>query len=137
MGHNEPMSKGPVVTAVVAGLAMVGAVYAFLANASPYVTIPQAMSADAQGVHVVGAVDRNTIHNDIANHALLFDLTDTKGHRMSVCYTGVIPQDFSDAPQVVVIGGMSHDKFLATDMQVKCPSKYDSKSSQSGSGTRS
>ena len=51
-------------------------------------------------------------------------MTDSKGIRKQVLYNGTKPQDFERAEQIVVIGRMEGETFHASQILMKCPSKY-------------
>ena len=55
---------------------------------------------------------------------LKFSLKDTKGDVMPVEYRGVIPGNFDQAVSIVAIGEYKGDHFEASQLLVKCPSKY-------------
>ena len=119
--------KGPVVTAVVASLAMAGVVGAFMSNASPYVTVAQAKSTGGDNLHLVGVLQKETFRQDITNGHITFDLKDTDGKTIQVEHIGSRPASLMDADKVVAIGSIKGDRFVSHDLLVKCPSKYDEK----------
>lgn len=121
----EGMQKGAVVTMVVAGLAMVGVVYAFVANASPYVTIAQAKTAKGGDFHVVGDLDKRSLHTDVARRVMTFDMSDDHGDKMHVLYTGEPPANMGDAVRIVAVGQAENGVFNAHKLEFKCPSKYE------------
>ncbi|CAN5656962.1 hypothetical protein BH11ARM2_BH11ARM2_30210 [soil metagenome] len=121
------MKVGPVLTAVVAAGAMVAVISAFAANASPYVTFKQARAAGGDRLHVIGTVDKDSIHQDVMKHTLSFRLTDDQKTTMEVVHTGDLPNNLSEAPKIVAIGGIEGDTFHSTELILKCPSKYDEK----------
>ncbi len=47
------------------------------------------------------------------------------GTSIRVNYTGTFPQAFSNTGRVVVIGRIENGVFHATEMNVKCPTKYE------------
>lgn len=53
-----------------------------------------------------------------------FFLKDADGKENKVVLLASKPQDFERSEQVVVTGYMKDGDFLATDMLMKCPSKY-------------
>jgi cytochrome c-type biogenesis protein CcmE len=121
--------KGPVVTAVVAGLAMTGVVGAFMSNASPYVTVAQARTNGGDNLHLAGVLQKESYHQDIANGHITFNLKDTDGATILVEHVGVRPPSLLEADKVVAVGALSpkKDRFVSHDLLVKCPSKYDEK----------
>jgi cytochrome c-type biogenesis protein CcmE len=40
------------------------------------------------------------------------------------------PQDFDKSEQIVVVGKLSGDRFMATQILMKCPSKYNNPKDQ-------
>jgi cytochrome c-type biogenesis protein CcmE len=51
-------------------------------------------------------------------------MTDTIGTEKRVFYNGTKPQDFEKAERIVVVGKMKGDDFIASQVLMKCPSKY-------------
>jgi len=58
-----------------------------------------------------------------ANH-FSFYMKDEKGEIRQVIYNGTKPQDFEKSEKLVLIGKMDKDKFYASKILMKCPSKY-------------
>ena len=53
-----------------------------------------------------------------------FYLRDVEGSETKVVLLGAKPQDFELSEQLVLTGKMKGQEFLATEMLMKCPSKY-------------
>ncbi len=53
-----------------------------------------------------------------------FYLKDTDGEERKVVLLAAKPQDFEKSESIVLTGQMKEDTFIATDMLMKCPSKY-------------
>lgn len=53
-----------------------------------------------------------------------FYIKDTEGEERKVVLLSGKPQDFELSEQIVLTGQMKGDEFVATDMLMKCPSKY-------------
>ena len=95
----------------------------FKSNLTPYVSFDAAMSGH-QKVQVAGElVQSSSAYVKDANE-LSFIMTNKKGEQMRVLYKGVKPGNFEDAKEIVVIGSYHDGAFHATQMLVKCPSKY-------------
>ena len=120
-------AKGPIVTAVVAGLAMVGVVGAFASNASPYVTVDQARNVGGDSLHLAGTLVKDSCQRDFKSGHLTFRLKDKNGVIVEVEHMGTVPASLLEATQVVAIGAMRGSRFVSNDLLVKCPSKYDEK----------
>ena len=120
-------AKGPLVTAVVAGLAMVGVVGAFASNASPYVTVAQARTVGGDSLHLAGTLVKGSCQRDFSSGRMTFRLKDKEGAVVEVEHHGTVPASLLEATQVVAIGAMRGPRFVSNDLLVKCPSKYDEK----------
>ncbi|WP_026461785.1 cytochrome c maturation protein CcmE [Adhaeribacter aquaticus] len=105
-------------------------------DASSYVSFKEARELASEGnnnaVHVVGRLKK-----DPNNHILgmkydplldpnyfTFTLVDTNRIEQQVVYFKPKPQDFERSEQVVIIGKMNRDIFVADKILLKCPSKY-------------
>jgi cytochrome c-type biogenesis protein CcmE len=95
----------------------------FRQTMTPYIGFKEARSASGQ-VQVNGVLaDKNYVLK-ASDQYLKFNLKDTKGEVMPVVYHGVIPGNFDQAVSVVAIGQFQSDHFEASQLLVKCPSKY-------------
>jgi cytochrome c-type biogenesis protein CcmE len=119
------MKAGPIITAIVAIMALAAVVTAFMSNASPYVTIAQAKTATGDHLHLAGDILQPTLHNDLTKHVLSFDLKDADGNVVTVEYRGEPLGNVSEANKVVAIGKLEDGKFKSDKVLVKCPSKYE------------
>ena len=105
-----------------------------------YMNFEQAARTGASA-HVVGtwAEDRPT-HYDRAQNAFTFYMRDETGTLQKVRYNNPKPANFEEAEKVVVQGKNQGDVFVADNILVKCPSKYNDarglkqKASRSSSG---
>jgi cytochrome c-type biogenesis protein CcmE len=108
---------------------------AFVTNLTPYVTFEQAR-ADKGTVQVMGALDKSSIHYD--RQQLAFTIVSDQGDRMPVRFTAARPANFAMAIQVTAIGRYDGRELDASNLLVKCPSKYQGtdteKSYNSGAG---
>ncbi len=114
--------------AIVTGLVTVGALcaigFVFIQTASPYVTIPQAKTTKGHSLHVAGSLVQSTIQES-SPREILFTMKDAQGNTLPVDYKGQAVANINDAKQVVAIGGCENGVFMAHQLLVKCPSKYD------------
>ncbi|MEO1437972.1 MAG: cytochrome c maturation protein CcmE [Bacteroidota bacterium] len=53
-----------------------------------------------------------------------FSAKDKKDLEVDIVYLGAKPQDFERSEEIVLTGSYKGDQFIATDMLMKCPSKY-------------
>jgi len=118
---------GALVTAIVAAGALSVGTYAFLANASPYVTAKEARGRPGVSCNVAGELLHESVRTDIAAGEISFTLKDAGGETLPVVYKGAKPGNFDSAPKVSVLGVYREGTFHADRILVKCPSKYESK----------
>ncbi len=59
-------------------------------------------------------------------NACRFHMKDNSGEEREVVLNAAKPQDFERSEQVVVTGSMDGEVFLAREILLKCPSKYNS-----------
>jgi cytochrome c-type biogenesis protein CcmE len=95
----------------------------FRKNLTPYVGFKEAKSLSTP-VQIIGEVMPGETSYDLENHKLYFSLKDPKGEKMRVVYAGVKPANFEQATNIVAIGKYQEGEFLADQVLVKCPSKY-------------
>jgi len=110
-----------------------------LSDASTYSDFTEAAKMPGKEYHVIGKLNKNKpVEYDAQKNVNRFSfyMTDEKGVERKVTYTNVKPQDFEKSDQVVVIGSMRNDEFLATGLLLKCPSKYNSEKKPEKFGTK-
>ena len=116
---------GAVLTGLLIAAAIVGVSVAFIANASPYVTVSEARKTGATNVHLKGELDKTSIHNDLQAKTLRFRIKDSDGESVEVIYSGAPPSDMTQATEIVAIGSMKGGEFHSDKLLIKCPSKYE------------
>ena len=95
----------------------------FRKTLTPYVSFQEAKKSGAT-VQVIGKVVFPEAKYDIDTHQLRFPIRDEHGEKMMVVYDGTKPSNFEQADRVVVIGRYENGIFVADQLLVKCPSKY-------------
>lgn len=109
-------------TGLLASAVVIG-VTSFKQTMTPYIGFAEARSASGQ-VQVNGVLaDKDYVLKQDEQY-LRFKLKDPKGDVMPVEYRGVIPGNFDQAVSIVAIGQYRGDHFEASQLLVKCPSKY-------------
>lgn len=114
--------------------ACVTIIIATAGDASTYVSFKEAqqMSADSQQkkVHVVGQL-KKTVEGEIVGIepsedklSFSFVMVDQNSQEQKVFYKEPMPADFTRSEQVVVIGSYHDNIFVADQILMKCPSKY-------------
>ncbi len=97
--------------------------FSFRKTLTPYVTFDEARKSGAT-VQVIGDIVLTEVKYDIEIHQLQFPIANEHGERMTVVYDGTKPSNFDQADRVVVIGKYENEVFVADQLLVKCPSKY-------------
>lgn len=70
-------------------------------------------------------LDQDIIYNpDVDANSFSFYLTDKNGETNKVILKTPKPQDFERAENIVATGKMQGDTYVATEILMKCPSKY-------------
>lgn len=96
-----------------------------------YVGFSEAKSG-SQRVQIKGKIDRKSVQLDSNTGRLSFDVTDDAGERMRINYGGATPGNFNQASHVVAVGEYRDGAFQATDLLIKCPSKYEGQTKPAG-----
>lgn len=91
---------------------------------APYVPFAEART-NGGAVQVAGFPDHQHSRYDPQNGRFTFDMKDDTGDAMQVVFTGTKPGNFDQAEKVVVVGRYQEGTFEASQILVKCPSKYD------------
>jgi cytochrome c-type biogenesis protein CcmE len=114
---------------IIAAIMIVAAI-ALLVSASEdlstYSTFSEAI-ANGDRVKVAGqlAKDKEMYYNPEKDpNYFSFYVRDNAGVEKKVVLLQAKPQDFEQSEQIVLTGRMEEDAFIATDVLLKCPSKY-------------
>lgn len=120
------MKKSHIIAIVIIAIA-IGAILSTLADSSTYASFKIAASHPSKTYHVVGKLNKDLPqeYNPQTDADLFsFFLVDNEGSQKKVILSKAKPQDFEKSEQIVVIGKMQDDNFVASDILMKCPSKY-------------
>lgn len=103
-------------------------------DASTYVSFDQAFQMASSGnttnIHVVGELKKDAGGNIVGIEpgadrlSFSFILIDEARREQTVYYNEPMPPDFTRSEKIVVIGGFQGDRFVASKILLKCPSKY-------------
>lgn len=110
------------------GVIMVAIVVLILASndTSTYGNFTTAAKTD-HSVKIVGTLvkDKPLIYDPAKDpNYFSFYMKDNKNIERQVVLRTAKPQDFERSEQIVLTGQMKNDVFMASDMLMKCPSKY-------------
>lgn len=124
---NKVMLAGFLIASVMGTLIFMG----IAQTASYYMTVDEFFEQNGKlsdrSVKLSGFIIGDSVIYDERNLKLTFDIKDEEGHqRLSVVYVGVKPDTFIDGWETIVDGRLDEEgTFVATELLVKCPSKYE------------
>jgi cytochrome c-type biogenesis protein CcmE len=98
-----------------------------LGDSSSYSNFTDAKAAGEEEVHVAGTLVKTKPMDykpEVDPNSFSFYMLDKNGVEQHVILKKSKPQDFERAEQLVIIGSMQGTDFVATDVLMKCPSKY-------------
>jgi cytochrome c-type biogenesis protein CcmE len=96
---------------------------------APYVTFTEAKASE-RAVQVAGFPNHAKARFDPGRSEFRFEMRNDAGDLMPVAYRGVKPGNFDQAETVVVVGRYAEGVFQASQILVKCPSKYEARGDQ-------
>lgn len=99
-------------------------------NITTYKGFTEAMASE-RAVQVKGAVDKSSVRFENDGRHFYFDIIDEEGQRMTVLYQKSVPGNFNQASHVVAKGVYGDGIFNASELLIKCPSKYQGESYES------
>jgi len=105
----------------------IGAILTTLSSTSTYANFSEAAKEPDSEFHVVGKLDKEkeTVYDPQTDANLFtFYMKDNAGVEKKVVLHKNKPQDFERSEQIVLIGKIEGDEFHASDILMKCPSKY-------------
>jgi cytochrome c-type biogenesis protein CcmE len=98
-----------------------------VSDSSSYADFAEAFDNPGKEYHVVGTLDRSgdIVYQPEVNPNLTgFTMIDNTGAKRTVWLNKSKPQDFERSESLVLIGKANGDEFHASEMLMKCPSKY-------------
>ena len=122
------------ILAILVIAAAIGIIVSTAGDASTYVSFDQAFQMASAGnttsIHVVGELKKDSngqiigLEKSPDNLSFSFVLKDEANKEQTVFYNEPMPPDFTRSEKIVVIGGFHGDRFVASKILLKCPSKY-------------
>lgn len=112
-----------------------GIIITTLSDSSTYSTFKEAKKNKGKECNIIGKLDttKALIYDPTRNTNLFtFYMKDTEGTEMKVEYKKPRPTDFEKAEQLVLTGEIQDSVFFASDILLKCPSKYQDKEKLQG-----
>ena len=133
------MKKSHIIGIVVIAIA-VFVIISTAGDASTYVTFEEAKSISDSGddkkVHIVGQLKKDEdgqilgVEPSEDKLTVTFLMVDNNQVTNKVFYNKPMPPDLKQSEQVVVVGQYKDDLFIANQILLKCPSKYEEESLQ-------
>lgn len=119
------MKRSHIIAIAVIAIA-IGTLVSLSGDVGTYATFEEAVKT-GQRVKIAGQLSKDKeMHYDPIEDPNYFSfyITDAEGDEKKVVLLSEKPQDFELSEQVVLTGSMKEDEFVATDILLKCPSKY-------------
>ena len=118
------MKRSHIIALVVIAV-LIGALLVTLQDASVYATFDLAEKQKPETVTVVGTLDLEApITFNPQTSMLRFTAVDKEGERSVVLYNQPKPTDFERSEEITLTGHATDSLFVATEILMKCPSKY-------------
>ncbi|MDF2436296.1 MAG: cytochrome biosis protein [Bacteroidota bacterium] len=105
----------------------IGAILTTLNSTSTYASFSEAEQSPDNEFHVVGKLNRDkemVYDPKLDANIFTFYMKDNAGMEKKVILHKNKPQDFERSEQIVLIGKVNGEVFEASDILMKCPSKY-------------
>jgi cytochrome c-type biogenesis protein CcmE len=126
--------KHIIALAVAVAFIAIGA-FSLIDNKIDYSDFGKALSsgrrAQVSGTYIK---EKGSVYDQRTN-TFSFYMKDHDGHEMPVRYNGMQPNNFEIAPSVVCTGKVESGVFMASDIQTKCPSRYEGSGKMKMDGT--
>lgn len=117
--------KSSSIAIILAIAVLVGYTIVQLGSSSTYSTFTQAKGAPGKSYTVVGYLDLdNALNFDPKKVQFSFYALDKDGNSSRVIYNQPKPQDFERSEEITMTGYATDSAFIATNILMKCPSKY-------------
>lgn len=115
---------------IILAVVVIGVIISTISDVSSYSDFEEAAQNPDREFHVIGKFNTMKpveLSMDTMERSFAFYMFDRKNIEKKVVFRGEKPQDIEKSEQVVIIGRMKDDIFNASNILLKCPSKYDKK----------
>jgi cytochrome c-type biogenesis protein CcmE len=132
------MKKTHIVGIIIIALA-IGSMFTLLGNSTTFANFVEAKQKAGNDVQVAGTLDRTkpTVYNpQVDPNKFSFWMKDRVGNENQVTLLNCKPQDFERSQEIVAIGSMKGEQFIAKSILMKCPSKYNDGGSEYSSSDK-
>ncbi len=120
------MKKGHIIAMIIIAVGIIALFNAF-GDMTRYSTFKESEANPNQSVKVVGVLAKGkpVVYNPEEDPNLFsFHMQDEDGAERKVVMNAAKPTDFNKSEKIVLTGKMVGENFVASDMLLKCPSKY-------------
>jgi len=101
----------------------IGVIISSIAGSSTYSNFSEAFANPGKKYTIIGWLDhKQTIQEEPMRCS--FYMKDKENTIKKVVYNQPKPTDFERSEEIVLTGSVDGDVFIATEMKLKCPSKY-------------
>lgn len=120
------MKRGNIIAIVVILIGIISLLSVF-GDMARYSTFEESTSNPDSNVKVVGVLSKSkpvVYDPEVDPNLFSFHMKDQEGTEKRVVMNAAKPQDFNKSEKIVLTGKMVGENFVASDMLLKCPSKY-------------
>ncbi len=129
------MKRSHIAIIVVIAVA-IGAIMVTINDASTYVGFAKADAVPGTKYTVIGYLDKDApMDYNARAQTFAFTAIDKEGIKKKVIYNQPKPQDFERSEEITMKGYATDDAFVAEEILMKCPSKYNEQNEMAGYGT--
>lgn len=112
---------------------LIGAILSTFSDASTYVDFKLAESNAGEKYTVVGKLNKEEeLHFNPQTTMLRFQAIDKNGEERTVYFNQPKPTDFEKSEEITMKGFATDTAFIATEILMKCPSKYNEQNKMAG-----
>ena len=117
--------KNSQIAIIIAIAVLIGYTLVRLGNSSTYSSFSDAIALNGEKTTVIGYLDlEESMDFNPQTVQFAFTARDKKGNSSKVIYNQPKPQDFERSEEITMTGYATDSAFIATDILMKCPSKY-------------
>ena len=105
----------------------IGVLISMASKFSTYSSFADSAAKPDKNVQIVGQLSKEKpieYNPEVDPNKFSFYMTDSNGEEAKVIYLDAKPQDFERSEEIVLTGKMVGEEFHASDLLMKCPSKY-------------
>lgn len=111
----------------------IGAIMVAINDASTYVGFTQADNTPGTKYTVIGYLDKEApMDYNARAQTFAFTAIDKEGNKKQVIYNQPKPQDFERSEEITMKGYSTDSAFVAEEILMKCPSKYNEQNEMAG-----